>query len=131
MGFNEKKYAQLLTEALPATVETEADRQRVLPMITNLVRKGDRLSPEEARLLRLLAQLVADYEAKAFPVEPLEPHVVLKTLLEEREMKQKDLMPVFGSEGVISDILNGKRPISKNKAQELGEIFSVSYKLFL
>lgn len=131
MTYNEQIYGQLLSETLPAAIETEADRQRVLPIINNLMRKGENLSTEEARLLRLLASLVAAYEAKAFPLEPLKPHVLLKTLLEERELRQKDLLPIFGSEGIISDILAGRRAIGKKKAQELADFFSVSYKLFL
>lgn len=131
MNFNEKKYGQLLSDTLPQVIESENDRQRVLPIIDSLMRKGENLSPEEAHLLRLLASLVAAYESKVFPIEPLEPHVLLKTLLEERELRQKDLQPIFGSEGVISDVLAGRRAIGKKKAQELAEFFSVSYKLFL
>jgi HTH-type transcriptional regulator/antitoxin HigA len=131
MTYNQQLYGQLLSETLPATIESEADRQRVLPIINNLMRKGENLSPEEARLLRLLALLVAAYEAKAFPIDPLAPHVLLKTLLEERELRQKDLLPIFGSEGIISDVLAGRRAIGKKKAQELAEYFGVSYKIFL
>ncbi len=131
MNFNAEKYGQLLCATLPATIETEADRQRVLPVVNNLMHKGADLSPEEARLLRLLASLVAAYEARAFPIAPLPPEVLLKTLLEERGLRQKDLLPVFGSEGVISDVLAGRRAIGKKKAQELAAFFDVSYKLFL
>ena len=131
MNFNAEKYGQLLSATLPATIETEADRQRVLPVVNNLMRKGADLSPEEARLLRLLASLVAAYEARAFPIAPLQPEVLLKTLLEERGLRQKDLLPLFGSEGVISDVLAGRRAIGKKKAQELAAFFDVSYKLFL
>lgn len=131
MNFNTEKYGQLLSSTLPATIDTEADRRRVLPVINNLARKGENLSPEEARLLRLLASLVAAYEARAFPVSPLQPGQLLRTLLEERGLRNKDLLPVFGSEGVISDVLAGRRAIGKKKAQELGEFFHISYKLFL
>jgi HTH-type transcriptional regulator/antitoxin HigA len=131
MNFNNEKYGQLLQDTLPATIETEADRQRVLPIINDLMRKGENLSPEEVRLLRLLASLVAAYESRSFPIEPLETHVLLKTLLQERELRQKDLLPIFGSEGIISDVLTGRRAVGKKKAKELAEFFNVSYKLFL
>ena len=131
MNFNTEKYGQLLSATLPATIETEADRQRVLPVINNLMRKGANLSPEETRLLRLLASLAAAYEARAFPLSPLPPDLLLKTLLEERGLRQKDLLPVFGSEGVISEVLAGRRAIGKKKARELAEFFNISYKLFL
>ena len=131
MNFVTETYGQLLSETLPATIESEADRRRVMPIIENLMRKGENLSPEESRLLRLFASLVASYEARAFPIELLAPEVLLKTMLEERDLRQKDLLPIFGSEGVISDILAGRRGIGKKKALELAEFFDVSYKLFL
>lgn len=131
MNFVTETYGQLLSETLPATIESEADRRRVIPIIDNLMRKGENLSPEESRLLRFFASLVAAYEARAFPIELLAPEVLLKTMLEERDLRQKDLLPIFGSEGVISDILAGRRGIGKKKAQELAEFFDVSYKLFL
>lgn len=131
MTYNPKKYGQLLSETLPSAIENEADRRRVLPIINDLMRKGANLSPEETRLLRLLASLVATYEAKAFPTRPLAPEVLLKTLLEERDLAENDLLPIFGSEEVISEILAGKRAIGKKKAQELADFFSVPDRLFL
>lgn len=130
MNFNAEKYGQLLSETLPATIETESDRRRVLPIINNLMRKIN-LSPEESRLLRLLASLVTAYETKTFPIERLAPEVFLKTLLEERELRQKDLLPIFGSESIISDVLAGRRAIGKKKARELEEFFGVDYRNFL
>ncbi|MGI8641547.1 MAG: hypothetical protein ACR2MG_16575 [Pyrinomonadaceae bacterium] len=54
----------------------------------------------------------------------------MQSLLEDNGLRQKDLLPIFKTEAAISEILNGKRPISKNKAAELGEFFHVSDKLF-
>lgn len=129
--FNREKYGQLLSKTLPMTIETEADRQHIMPVVNNLLRKGANLSPEEVCLLRLLASLVAVYEAKAFLIEPLPPAVLLKTLLEERDLQQKDLLPIFGSEAVITDVLAGRRAISKKRSQQLAEFFQVAYQLFL
>lgn len=131
MTYNSKIYGELLSETLPSAIENETDRQRVLPIINGLIRKGANISPEETRLLRLLASLVATYEAKAFPTRPLAPEVLLKTLLEERDLVEKDLLPIFGSEVIISEILTGKRAIGKKKARELADFFGVSDKLFL
>jgi HTH-type transcriptional regulator / antitoxin HigA len=52
-------------------------------------------------------------------------------LVLQRELKQKDLVPVFGSQGVASEVLNGKRSISKAQAKALGDFFHVSPALFL
>lgn len=128
---NLEKYANLLIETLPTAIENEAERQKTLAVIDRLMKKGEaNLSPEEIKILKLLTVLAADYEKRTFPIQPLAPHLVLQSLLEDNDLRQKDLLPIFKTEAAISEILNGKRPISKNKAIELGTFFHVSDKLF-
>ncbi len=128
---NLQKYANLLVETLPAAIENEKERQKFSAVINRLMKKGEaNLSPEETKILKLLTVLTADYEKRTFPTRPLEPHLVLQSLLEDNGLRQKDLLPIFKTEAAISEILNGKRPVSKNKAEELGEFFHVSDKLF-
>lgn len=128
---NLEKYANLLIETLPAAIENEAERQKTLAVIDRLMKKGEaNLSPEEIKILKLLTVLAADYEKRTFQMQPLAPHLVVQSLLEDNNLRQKDLLPIFKTEAAISEILNGKRPISKNKAVELGIFFSVSAKLF-
>jgi HTH-type transcriptional regulator/antitoxin HigA len=51
--------------------------------------------------------------------------------MEEDQVKQADLVEKIGSKGVVSEILNGKRAISKSQAKALAEIFNVSSSLFI
>jgi antitoxin component HigA of HigAB toxin-antitoxin module len=44
---------------------------------------------------------------------------ILTELVSDRGLKQKDLIPVFGSQGLASEVLNGKRGISKTQAKAL------------
>jgi HTH-type transcriptional regulator/antitoxin HigA len=46
-------------------------------------------------------------------------------------LKQTDLLIVFGSSGIASEVINGKREISKAQAQKLGEYFNIQPALFL
>jgi HTH-type transcriptional regulator/antitoxin HigA len=48
-----------------------------------------------------------------------------------RDIRQRDLIPVFGSSSVVSDVLSGKRSISKAHARKLAEFFHVSVGLFV
>ena len=129
-NFNKTKYAELLTEIVPMAIETKAEYNRAQEIRSKLIRIAAP-SPEQIKLHRLITALMTNYEAKIFPVITAEPRELLETLLEERGMKQKELLPIFKSEGIISDICSGKRRISKNKAEELGEFFNVSYRVFL
>jgi HTH-type transcriptional regulator / antitoxin HigA len=54
----------------------------------------------------------------------------LQEFVTDRGLKQKDLLPVFGSQGIASEVLSGKRSISKAQAKALGEFFKVSPTLF-
>ncbi len=61
--FNRRKYAELLTEALPATITNEEELERMTAIVDRLAVKKN-LSPEEARLLNLLSTLIEVYEVE-------------------------------------------------------------------
>ena len=131
MIFDIQKYVPLLASALPAVIESEDDYKRLESVVEDLLAKGENLLLEEEKLLNLVSELVADYEDKNFHIEKGEPVEILRFLIEENSLKQKDLLPVFGSEGIISEILKGKRSITAKHAKLLGEFFSVSPELFI
>ncbi len=89
------------------------------------------LSPEENALVRLIVRLIEDYESKAYPIEDAPAHRILQHLMEANDLKQADLLPILGSRGYTSDIVNGNRGISKKHAKALGEFFHVSPEVFL
>ncbi len=131
---NNTKYAEILATALPRKIETEEENERVLKIIENLMSKGeDNLSPEEETLLILLAELVEDFEKKAYPEvgSSSTPRDVLMFLMEQHELKQKDLVGIFSSSGTISQVLSGARQISKAQAKALAGKFKVSAELFI
>ncbi|MBA2606744.1 MAG: helix-turn-helix domain-containing protein [Acidobacteriota bacterium] len=132
MTLNNKIYGSLLAETLPRKIDTEAENERILKIIEDLMRKGENnISPEEETLLILLCELVEEFEDKAYPIGDVPPSEMLKFILEQRGMKQKELLPVFGSEGIISEILNGKRIITSGHARKLAKFFNVSVELFV
>lgn len=127
-----KKYARLLTRALPSVIESEEDNERLLAEVERLMDKGEEnLSPEESKLLKLMVRLIEDFEERAYPIPDAPPHEVLQHLMEAKDLKQADLLPIFGSRGYTSDIVNGKRAISKEYAKQLGEFFHVPPSLFI
>jgi HTH-type transcriptional regulator/antitoxin HigA len=129
--FDQRKYGRLLAQTAPAVIRNETECQRVEGEISKLLRKGDKLTPEEERLLDLLSALVERYEDETedFPEAP--PHRVLRFLMEQNDLQQVDLVKIFGSSGRVSEVVNGKRGISKIQAKALGEFFKVSPELFI
>lgn len=103
----------------------------MLAELERLMDCADARSPEEDALLALLGELIRTYEDQHFPMEDPSPREALLYLMEKRQVRQADLMPVFRSSGTLSDVVNGKRGISKGQAKELGKYFGVSADLFI
>jgi HTH-type transcriptional regulator/antitoxin HigA len=81
--------------------------------------------------LLYLSELVADYEEHCYPTPALTPLETIKQLMEEYNLKQKDLVPIFGSKSMVSMILSGKRNMTVDKVQKLSEYFHVPSNLFI
>jgi len=133
MTFNPKIYGALLTDVLPSVIDSDEEYKRVEAIFDDLMNKGENgLSPEEDRLFDLLANLLEDYERRTLPPLPeSSPVETLKFLMAENDLKQKDVVPFFGSQGIASEVLAGKRSISKTQAKVLAERFKVSAEIFI
>lgn len=125
------RYKRLLSRAMPVVIETEKENARMLAIVERLMKKGENLSPEEEKLLQLLARLIEDFELKFYFPEEAAPLEVLHHLMEARGVKQSQLWEIFGSKGIASEVLNGKRGISKTNARALANFFHVPADLFV
>jgi HTH-type transcriptional regulator/antitoxin HigA len=127
-----KRYGRLLARALPKVIKTDEENERTLAVIESLMERGERnTTPEEDALLELLTNLVHEFEEKAYPIPKSDPHEMVAFLLKQRGLAPKDLWPVVGSKSRVSEILAGKRPITKEQAKRLAEFFHVGVELFI
>jgi HTH-type transcriptional regulator / antitoxin HigA len=126
----DREYAELLAATQPKAIETEEENEFYLAEVTKLMQLGETLSPAQERLLKLLVTLIESFEERHYQLKSATSLEILTELVSDRGLKQKDLIPVFGSQGVASEVLNGKRGISKTQAKALGEFFKVSPTLF-
>ena len=128
---DERQYRKLLDVTLPVVIRTEAEYRRLLDAAAALMEKPeDEMSEEQGRLLELLSILVDEFENRAHPLPKAEPHKMLAYLLEEKNMKPSDLWTVL-PKSRVSEILNGKRGISKAQARQLAELLRVPVDLFV
>ena len=133
LTFDRSQYTDLLTKYQPKIIETEAEYRQTLTVVEYFVFKKDR-SPEELALYDLAIMLVKDYESKICPMDDWRtqsPTEMLQYLLETSGKRQADLVGIIGSSGIVSEVVNGKRAISKSQAKKLGEMFQVSPSLFI
>ena len=127
-----KKYARLANRIVVKAIETEQEYDRMVAAVEQLMDKGEvRLSPEESALLETMAILVQAYDDRHHPLPPVAPSEMLAYLMETSGRTAKDLLSVFGTRGRVSEVLSGKRSISKEQAKKLAAVFRVTVDLFI
>src|SRR5918912_2033262 len=103
-AINPDRYKKLLVRVMPVVIQTEEENERALAEVEKLMAKGEDLSPEEDALLQLMATLIQDFEEKFYQPREATPLEVLRHLMEARDLKQSDLLEVFGSKGIASEV---------------------------
>lgn len=123
-------YGQLLAKSQPKPILNEEDYSVAL-VEAEILMSQEELTLEEETLLELWALLIEEYESKYYPIPQATPQDILLHLMEVRDIKQVELVGVIGSKGVVSEVVNGKRAISKAQAKALGEFFKVNPSVFI
>jgi HTH-type transcriptional regulator/antitoxin HigA len=124
------EYASLLTSTLPAVIRSEAENERLLSMLEELDRKRNRMSAAERRMAELLTLLIEDFEEKHYALRAASPIEVLNELMRANNLKQKDLVDVFGTPSIASEVLGGKRKLNAEHIRRLSNRFNVSPEVF-
>jgi HTH-type transcriptional regulator / antitoxin HigA len=113
----------------PKVITSDAQNERYITALLELERKNH-LSAAERHFAELLTLLIEAYEDKHCPVRESSPVGVLTELMRANDLRQKDLAPVFGTESIVSEILNGKRELNKTHIERLSKKFKVSPAVF-
>lgn len=130
LTFDKTAYSNLLSQYIPQVIQTEEEYDRALAIAEKLTFAKNR-TPEEKALHKLVVTLIEAYEAENYPMEESTPYEILQHLMESSSTRQADLVGIIGSSGVVSEVVNGKRSISKTQAKILGKYFKVSASLFI
>jgi HTH-type transcriptional regulator/antitoxin HigA len=130
-AIDEKKYGRVLSRELPRPIRTDRDLERAMARLEELDERDESLSPEERELAELYASLIEAYEDQRYPIPHAAPHEFLRALLEDRGLSQADIAPLLGGRGHASEILSGKRSISKTQAKNLAAHFGLSVEVFI
>ena len=130
LEINDAVYAKLLAKSLPRPIRTDEEHQRLTALLLELDERDDR-TPEEDALAEVVTLLIEDFEDRRYPMPRVSPRESLKALMEERGLKHKDIWPVLGNKGAATEVLGGRRSISKAQAKRLAEFFRVPVDLFL
>jgi HTH-type transcriptional regulator/antitoxin HigA len=113
------------------SIRNEADYDRAVEQMNMLI---DMVGTDENHpmyeYLDTLGTLIHAYEEAHYPMPPVTGAEILRYLMEEHDLRQTDL-PEVGSQGVVSEILNGKRELNLRQIRELARRFHVSPAVFI
>ena len=84
-----------------------------------------RLSDSQENELLLLSYLIEEYEEQYMPMPDASPAEVIKFMMEMKDLKQKDLIPVLGTKGFVSKILNGAANIPLHSMDALCQLLGI------
>ena len=109
----------------------EKDYNNLVNLLDSLIDEvGNNESHPLSSLMETIGSLIEAYESQNYPDIEGDPINALKTLMEEHGLKQSDL-PEIGSQGVVSEIISGKRQLNDRQLKLLSERFKVSPVVFV
>ena len=129
MSYTQNTYRNLLVSFPLRPIKSEEDLEKIQHIVDSLLDKEKRTEDEEDYLY-LLGILIEEYEEKQDLVPDIYGIELIKALMVELDLKQKDLIPIFKTESIVSDVLNGKRKMTVEHIQKSAELFRVSPAVF-
>ncbi|MDP2645487.1 MAG: helix-turn-helix domain-containing protein [Desulfobacterales bacterium] len=109
----------------------EKDYNNLVNLLDSLIDEvGNNESHPLSSLMETIGSLIETYESQNYPDIEGDPINALKALMKEHGLKQSDL-PEIGSQGVVSEIISGKRQLNVRQLKLLSERFKVSPVVFV
>lgn len=114
----------------PKVIRTEEENETYTQVLHELDQRSKTLTAAKRELAELLTLLIEDFEEKRYNLPQAKPLEVLDFLMDQHGLRQKDLVDVFGTPSVVSEVLSGKRELNKTRIRRLSERFHVSPAVF-
>jgi len=128
-GFDRGEYAHLVAVFPPVKIRDSAQAEATEARIEALLTQPGN-SEAERTYLDLLSDLLADWEDIQVVIPDIDGGELVKILLKERDLRQRDLVGVFPTESIISEVLTGRRELSRDHIAGLAGFFHVSPAVF-
>jgi len=122
-----EKYA--LEVGSPTPIASERQHVEYLSVLDKLASK-ENPTREEEKYAEVLMTLIEAYEEVHYSISEASPVEILRALMDANDLRQKDLVPIFGTESIVSEILHKKRDLNKTHIEKLSKRFRVSPAVF-
>ena len=93
-------------------IRTQKEYNTYLKWVDDMFDKKVKANSSEGENLQIILLLIKDYEDKHYPVPSPDPITAIKLKMEEKGLRNKDLERYIGSKSYVSQILNGKKPLT-------------------
>jgi HTH-type transcriptional regulator / antitoxin HigA len=131
LTFNTTHYSDLLSRHQPKLIKTEAENDRALAVVEDLMHRSN-LTLEEDELLSLLVVLIERFETEFYQCGAQStPQSMLAFLMEQQDLAPTDLLPIFDTEIEIQAVLKGDRDLTITQVKALADRFQVKPVVFV
>jgi HTH-type transcriptional regulator/antitoxin HigA len=125
------EYKQLIAEVPPKIIHTEKENRYYLAKLEELDARWAELTQAERDLYDTLGVLIEEFEKKTYKIRAAKPIAAIKELMAANALKQRDLVGVFETASVASEVLKGKRALTTDHIRRLSKRFNISPAVFL
>lgn len=123
-------YERLLVRVPPKVIRSEEENEYFIEELRRLEEYEPEWGEAERGFADLLTLLIEDFEERRYSLPRASPVAALEFLMDQHGLKQKDLINVFGTPSIVSEVLGGKRELNREHIRKLSERFRVSPEVF-
>jgi HTH-type transcriptional regulator/antitoxin HigA len=122
--------AEMIARGAPHVIHSDAELEAYTNALFQLTTL-ESPSSSEVEAIELLTLLVERYEQEHYSIPAADPASVVRFLIEQQNLTQRDLIPQFGSESAVSMFLAGQRNLTVEQVRRLSARFKLPADIFI
>lgn len=122
--------AEMIAHGAPRVIHNDAELEEYTEALFQLTALENPSSSQE-EAIELLTLLVQRYEKEHYPIPSADPVSIVRFLIEQQGLTQRDLIPQFGTESAVSMFLSGQRKLTMDQVRKLSARFQLPADLFI
>ncbi len=122
--------AEMIAHGAPRVIHNDEELEAYTAALFDLTAL-DHPSPSEHEAIELLTLLIERYEQQHYPIPAADAVSVVRFLIENQDLTQRDLIPQFGFESAVSMFLSGQRKLTLEQVRKLSARFNLPADIFI
>lgn len=122
--------AEMIAHGAPRVIHNDAELETYTNALFQLTTLENTSEPE-SEAIELLTLLIERYEQSHYAIPAADPVAVIRFLIDQQHLTQRDLIPQFGSESAVSMFLAGQRKLTLEQVRRLSVRFKLPADIFI